>query len=73
MDHYKVIKKKVPLEKRQCRACERSFLGVSYAVYCSPTCRKTAQNVKYWENHKEELTVKRRESYRRQKAKAAKG
>ena len=73
MEHYKVIEKKIPLEKRQCKACGRRFMGVSYAVYCSPTCRKTAQNAKYWETHKEELIAKRRESYRRQKAKAVKG
>lgn len=51
-------------ERKACAHCGREFEGVLRARYCSRACATDA----YWDAHREELNRKRREKYRRQKA-----
>ena len=62
------MKRHIPLERKVCQQCGKSFLGIKRARYCSAACVNKAA---YW-RRPEVYRQKRRESYQRQKVRAAK-
>jgi hypothetical protein len=61
--------RRVRLQEKTCEICGKKFMGIKKSKYCGRVC----QNKAFYQSHGGELREQRRESYRRQKAKAAKG
>src|SRR5262245_19893722 len=62
----RVIVRREPLVEKSCPVCGRAFRGLGRRVYCSPTCRNSAD----YRRHQEERKSRRRSRYREQQADA---